>query len=615
MLELNFNIPLHFRDPDEVNLDFSSKAVHHWCATLPLANVAESAEKLLGLQRNLNSINILPGHRMEVQEILQPIVEDISEALIKLYGSARLPLHGRYLRAFELTQQINNEAMRGFRITASSINRHKDQYDNANNIFMTALFMCVHHMSLIMLGNYTVYFPVPPFLWNAIHQIYHCAEARGAHNIPINKINDNGPPRTISMEYKRMILMALANPYHLMQEECVSVYHELKSLALECNLFNPKENHMKGSFLIDLQADASPRYVPDPDKQEGIDIRILDISPLLKTVKDKLIKLQKLAAENRDKGIERLKLRMQIDMYERLLSSWGRQGERQHERVSKLDKIMIAMGLSTTHFFASSEQEFKPEIDEIRITTGKALDQEAGSDSGLSLLPQEYEPWRLEDDTQRIRTGIASPRSSNFDDQSKARDIWHKVYHSRSEEDEEVSINRDISALFETNTWQQKNESLGGLCLFCTGSDCTQAKVGELVGYRHQATNDNWTIGAVRWMHVLNNDTLELGIMRIIDDVRPVATRSIAGAGQGGDYFRALITASHPVNDPQTRLIVPAAIYDIDTKILLNMGDSLEYIQLTDIYFSTKSFSTFSFKVIGRPESEDKMIEKLNRML
>ena len=355
MLEMNFNIPLKFRDPAEVNLDISAQAIRAWVEALPLANVTESAEKLLGLQRNLNTINILPDHRMELMEILQPIVEDISDALIRQYATARLPLKGRYLNAFELTQQINNEAMRGFRITASSINRHREEYENASDIFMTALYMCVHHMSLIMLGNYTVYFPMPPFLWNAIHQIYHCAEKRSAHNIPIKKINDDGPTRTISMEYKRMVLMALANPYHLMQEESVAVYYELSNLAVQCRLFDPGASDQRGNFVIDLQADAAPRYVPDPDKLQGIDIRVLDISPLLRTVEQKLLALKKQSRENRDKGIERLKLRMQIDMYERLLDSWGRRGERRHERVSRLDKVTIAMGLSKVHYFASNK--------------------------------------------------------------------------------------------------------------------------------------------------------------------------------------------------------------------------------------------------------------------
>lgn len=605
MLELNFNIPEQFHSPENTGFRTDSAAINNWLNDLPLANLDISAEEFLQKQRTFNITSMSVEDRVKILGLLQPRVDDITEALRNKYITARLPLTTRYLRLLALSLNVNNEAMIGYRIIAHMIGRKESIPDNAHEMLMHSLIMCMHHLSQILVCNYSVYFPMPPYLWNAIHQIYYFSEQRGAQDTSLF-LPDSDKPTTIALEYKRMILLALSNPYHLMQDEVIQVYEDLEELVVHCDIHKPDEHDSDGYFLIDLMADAAPRYLHKASTQHGIDTRILDISRLLNKIAAIVSDLEKPPATKETLGISRLKRRMKLDMYRRLHNSWGRNSERMHERHAMLGKLAISIGLSTTHHFASGEESFTPELDEIHINFGEVEPSE-----GLSLVPLELETWKIEDDEDRILAGVMKPRSSDFDNDSIAKDVWQKIFLNK----DRIDVEEDTDFTFFTSSeWSKKNVSLGGLCLFCAGQHCTSARVGELVGHK-DPNSDLWIVGTIRWLHVLNNTKLELGIMNRYNHIRPVAVRAIAGTGKGGDYFRALLTVDQPLDHEDSRLITPAAIYDVDTKLVLNLGEKIKYIMLTSIKFSTKSFTEFRFVQVDQPESETRKLEEMNNML
>ena len=48
-------------------------------------------------------------------------------------------------------------------------------------------------------------------------------------------------------------------------------------------------------------------------------------------------------------------------------------------------------------------------------------------------------------------------------------------------------------------------------------------------------------------------------------------------------------------------LIVPAAVFDIDSVVSINMKRRLFYVRLTKLLLSTHSFNQFEFEVMDRP--------------
>jgi hypothetical protein len=79
--------------------------------------------------------------------------------------------------------------------------------------------------------------------------------------------------------------------------------------------------------------------------------------------------------------------------------------------------------------------------------------------------------------------------------------------------------------------------------------------------------------------------------------------------------MRCLLIHATELDDPDATLIVPAAIYDAGTELAINLKDRIEYIQLTKFIIGTKSFTEFSYRMIGRPESEEENIRRLKQLL
>jgi len=159
-----------------------------------------------------------------------------------------------------------------------------------------------------------------------------------------------------------------------------------------------------------------------------------------------------------------------------------------------------------------------------------------------------------------------------------------------------------------------KNLGAGGLCLACDGQCKVQTRVGELVAYKSEAdVESEWRLGTLRWLRCQTEDALELGIMRIADEAVAVAVRAIAGVGTGGEYFRALI-AGNGTDPVLESLIVPAAMYDTGSILVINSGMDLRYVSLTQLIATSTSFSQFNFTTALPPDGELEKIATIKSM-
>ena len=99
-----------------------------------------------------------------------------------------------------------------------------------------------------------------------------------------------------------------------------------------------------------------------------------------------------------------------------------------------------------------------------------------------------------------------------------------------------------------------------------------------------------------------------MGVKKLVDAAQNVAIRAVAGAGSGGEYFRALIINC---GDGHTDLLSPAAIYDVGTQLVLNWGERLSYVQLNRMIQTTSSFTRFEYQAIDIPSSEKDLIKEV----
>ncbi len=430
-------------------------------------------------------------------------------------------------------------------------------------------------------------------------------------NAPIRK---NEHTSTVASSYKQAVLLALANPYHLMQEEAVTVYRLLHTLSLGCDLEMERPPSGSSCFLADLKTDTGPRFLPEGQQTIATLPRFFLCTRLVDAIDRRVQELDDPDNEA-TRELSRLARHMQRDMLVRLRDSWGRSSEREHVRLTKLGTLTIAMGLSATHYFCTDGRQFTPELDEIRIHTGRTPN--GGLDPELSLVPVDFEPWRAEEAETRLEAGINEPRRSEFDGESHALDVWEKIYATRGKKDGDVAeSDGTLKPLYASTTWELKNESAGGLCLAYQAERSLPLKVGDIIGYRRETgSGSRWLVTTVRWLHVDEDGSMRMGIKQLAPNARGIATRAVVGAGNGGEYFRSLIAPDVPLEDQEAALIAPATIYERGTVLAINVRGAIHYVRLEERLESSTSFSRFRFRVVPMPSSENKNISELRKIV
>jgi hypothetical protein len=255
----------------------------------------------------------------------------------------------------------------------------------------------------------------------------------------------------------------------------------------------------------------------------------------------------------------------------------------------------MAAGMSACHHFVSGEAQFLPESDEIRHYRPQGIKPE------MTLAPLEHEPWKTSERIDKIEAQVTAPRLSTFDG---AEDLWEKIYatkaraHARMEE---------FDPEFTAQLWQQFDGSGGGMGIRCDGRG-KRIRVGDLVVYKDAGNiNSEWRAGVVRWLRDLRDHHLDIGVMTMPGSVYAIAVRSIGGVGSGGEYFRSLL-----LRDGKAKtLLLPCAIYDVGTRLVLNSGHTISYVQISAVRETTTSFAHFEYTQIEAPASELKNIDAI----
>lgn len=200
---------------------------------------------------------------------------------------------------------------------------------------------------------YEMYAPVPAGLWLEIHQTYQYADE---HNATRTTISDSAPA-TITHAYQQILLIALADPYHLMQGELTQVIELAREYALLCEI----EQHSSATsniFTLNLTADAPPHITSRPESgTQNTPTRFFITHKLIEHLLYLLAKLESgappaalgLPAAAADPGYRYL--------LHRLIRSWGMPHLRRFNRyASQPGNIELGLGLRTIHALLGSAE-------------------------------------------------------------------------------------------------------------------------------------------------------------------------------------------------------------------------------------------------------------------
>ena len=569
---------------------------------LPLANARESCVQIHALLKPLNRAPLDLNVRSKIIEMILPLLEDLTSSVRSTYMNVPLPLAKKLAQNALIISALQTEISYAYKIIAQELLEEQQASSTGSIQLPQAIYYAMSFLARQLVDAYALYTDEPKHIWHELNQLYLYAEKQQLHNIELNPINANDEPNpaTIANTYRRIVLLSLANPYHLMQGEAVKMFKRLIEWAPNCNII-PHGNKAvpEGQLFVDLQMDAPPLYAPNtPNKIRPREGRLLEIRGILSKLNNEI---RVLATQNKNAIQSNLAKRMERDMYFRWYESWGIRRERMSHRSPARSPTQVICSLTLAHHFISGGEYFEPEENEIEMQGHDSLNLGMSHDS-LSLIPEGQSPWAQEHNSHHLTSSIEKPRQSIFesDEGRSQKDIWVKVFATSAQALEELTGKQ--KAEYDTYDCQITNTNQGGYGLTCPTRITPSARSGELLAARTGQYNEGWSIGTIRWMKISGDGQINMGVRTIAEDARAIAAKAVSGIGTGSEYFRALLA---PDLDPQqypTTLIAPAAVYDIGSVIMLNLDNRILYARLTRQLESTSAYSQYQFDLVKRPE-------------
>lgn len=584
-------------------IDTRPRHAQLWLDALPAANLGETARMVRTALLEINKVKMSASQRYILMGQFVKVVGPLAKGLRASYNGGALPPTEEQLVSINLLQQIYASIANSFKILVSEAQRSGKGMDAGNNEFMQALCGAMDYLSLQLLQAYEVYFPEPKRVWGEMHYLYLLAQRNGVLDTPIKSASGQvATGLSLADRYKRAVMITLSNPYHLIQGECALLYDKLVAWARQITLISWRSGDCPGGhFFIDMGTDAAPRYAPSGMNLTPIYPFVVDVGDVLEILKRLVtdLRLGESEGEQRQPSFADRKLR---STYERAATAWGGRQERLGVRTHGMSDTVMLMGLSHCYrLFA----EVAPELDFSGVAQADEPAKKAKpkKDSGLRLM--DIEEHIRQASSQLVSTPDIAAGAAMYDAAAPPAQeevvlgaaAGVTVEFGNSEGDEPVMEE-------DTSRWRQRNQSQGGVSLFCFMDCAAPSRVGEIIAFRPASSrwNEDWRVGEVRWIRVQPGQGMEMGVRTLADDGLAVRTKALVGVGVGGALGRCLLV---PWGDPRqrpTNLITPPAIYDEGTVLALELDQGVIIpVRLDTLVDSSSRYSQFRFTCLDKP--------------
>ena len=533
------------------------KKFRQWLIGLPVGNPLKSSQIVLQQLKILNQSRYPYSERSQLLDALRPTIKQLLLSLKQPLRQAPLPLSSENNITAQLIQNLLGEIAKGYKLITNDLMLKNSPKENDELLLRESIYLSIQYLARSVVESYLTYSSPEYDVWRELHQLYRYAEYEQIQNDPIDDpCPDHVLPiqYTIDLAYKRIVLLSLSAPYHLMQNEAEDIYYLVSAWTTVCEISELDKKHISDQYGVDFATDMSPRYIPDNLEWEPVDGRIIDLTEVKNRLNNHTTRVVRYNVESDDLIDEEtphsLKERQQRDMLLRLTDAWHSSLTRGTHREDRGAKLRMALGLNACHFYCSNKADFTPEMDELRLLS-------SGENKQATVFANIY------------------------------REALHK---DRLHEKNSYPI----------SPWQQHNISHTGIAISCDDScNNMNIKVGEVVSYLFESkTGLRWKIGIVRWVHINKENNIDMGIMNLSHSAVPIAVKAVAGLGKGTDYFRSLLVPNQVSLKQQRSVIVPALLYDIGTTLSVNMKTKLFHIKLSKLIISSGNVAMFEFKVL-----------------
>jgi|GEM_PF-863068 len=549
----------------------STPAVSEWVANLPLINIKDCVEQLEFALDELNKIDVPAAERHAALELLTAPVMHVIGALKKSYLGKRIPLRKQDLDNAAKASGLCNRMAISYKILVTTLGNQPES-GSTSSALATAIHHAIRYLSEVLTGNYQIYAPYPDGIWKALHTLYATGEQHALLRHQVDDISPGYPEKsTIEESYKQILLLSLACPYRLRQNEISGVYKLLSQWARYSKLLSKSEGHSGGFFTWDLDSDDAPTYLTIKNQQaRATQSRFLNTSDMEEPIRA--------ALKAHQESTQRFSDYMEERILQRLMLTWGLMPKRQFARRRQDAAIQMVSGLKAIHRIIT---EPTPEgSEEAQEKTGVTRDRESLCDPTLE------QPTTINTDAH----------NGNGNGAGHLPDQWQEnplqgAYSARNPD----AGNGDATPLYAEN-WKMQDMSAGGYCLLWDSAEASSAQIGELVAIKTSHDRDeNWHLGVIRWMKFFRERGLGLGVQMMSPGARAVWARLCDGKAGTGDKLQGILLPDVEGLHQQATLLLPSLPFRSGCLSQLTRGDVEKQVRLTTRLEDTGSFAQFYF--------------------
>lgn len=554
------------------------RKLREWVEALPMINVGETSRQVFQTLQEVARLDTDAGAKLELLEILRPVVHTLCKALAKHYLGQSVMLPERATKVATLAQSMQTHLAIGYKqVALALLQRLSGGRRDPETMRQTAqaFHRAVSELTDNLLRATQLYLNTPARLWLELHSLYLCAAQAQLAAIPVADpvLNREVQASSIENAYVRALLLATCKPNKLRQSEIAQI-HQLGELWAP--LVALKEVGAGSElFVFDLFRDSPPTYRTLAPAGEAGHVRAIDPSRLVARLNELRLAAPGVATKAHGEA------GLSTSLLQHLVQAWSELSERSFNRVAAEGTLHACLGLTALHYFLSGGRDFETMM---RGDQGRYLVNES-ENPFLRAKPVEHRP-----------------------DDRQGKDVWAMAFGGVEGIKENAPIDYnlrfqekvDAAPRYDVHNCQIVNTSPGGYCIEWSGEVPSGVRAGEILGLREE-TQAAWSIGVIRWVKQLPGHGAQLGIEVLAPKAKPCGARVIKKTGESSEYMRTLMLPElKSIGRPAT-LITPALTFRAGYKVGLNIDGEEAKVSLSRQVSSTPSFSQFEFQQLHKP--------------
>jgi hypothetical protein len=541
-------------------------AVAEWVALLPMANTIECAGLLHRAVSELARLDIATAARFDALETVRAPLHYICARLDRTSGHGGSAGEGHAQLAQALQSQLS--------LAYKSVVREALGHDVGvldRDLAGHAIHRAISDSSRTLVRAAQYYSTVPQGTWYELNHLLHLSERLGiAPESYTDDENHAGAPLSIADVYLRAALFTLCKPNQLRPPQLGIVFNALEQWTPETSLGDVRDDTL---FVVDLEADAPPRYRDAVDANAGT-LRGIRADVLVYGLEAYLSEIAS------DVPVPDF---VEVDLLRHLVHAWGVLKKRSFRRTRATGPMKVCVGLRNVHYFVSGGVEFAQQVG--------AAD---------ALLRREINPF-----LDAAARGRSETRPT-----ARPDDVWNDAFDVRTRIPENPYIAEPLKHAMATRNAVREpgratdyhchdaeivDTSPSGFCIRWTSAAPPQLVSGELVAVREREAS-RWVLAVVRWLR--RADDVHTGIELLSPRAIPVAIRLIQKRGGRGEYARALLLPEIPSIAQPAMLITPRVPFRESQKVSIERQGVNAIAQLMRRVRMTESFTQFTFRML-----------------